>query len=66
MPGICGGAACIGNVPVWIIALISESGGGIQEMLGAYPELKPADCAASLNYALTHRAEIDAHITWNR
>ena len=67
-PGVCGAAACIGNshVPVWIIVLIGEAGGGVREMLAAYPELTPADCAAALNYALTHRAEVDAHITWNR
>ena len=67
-PGVCGGAACIGNshVPVWIITLMSEAGGSVREMLTAYPELTPGDCAAALNYALTHRAEIDAYITWDR
>ena len=67
-PGVCAGAACIANshIPVWIIVLMSEAGAGVQEMLGAYPELTPNDCAAALNYALAHRAEIDAHITWNQ
>lgn len=67
-PGVCGGAACIGNsrVPVWIIVLMSEAGAGVEELLAAYPQLTPADCAAALNYALLHRAEIDAHITWDR
>jgi uncharacterized protein (DUF433 family) len=66
-PGVCGGAACIGSsgVPVWLIVLISESGGGVREMLAAYPALTAEDCAAALNYALAHRAEIDAYITWD-
>ena len=65
-PGIRGGAACIGDsrVPVWIIVLMSEAGAGVGEMLAAYPQLTPGDCAAALNYALRHRAEIDADITW--
>jgi uncharacterized protein (DUF433 family) len=65
-PGVRRGAACIGdsNVPVWIIALMSEAGAGVEEILAAYPQLTPADCAAALNYALMHRAEIDADITW--
>ena len=65
-PGIRGGAACIGDsrVPVWIIVLMSEAGAGVGEMLGAYPQLTPTDCAAALNYALLHRAEIDADIAW--
>ena len=65
-PGVRGGAACIGDsrVPVWMIVLMSESGAGVGEMLAAYPQLTPADCAAALNYALLHRAEIDADITW--
>jgi len=67
-PGVCAGAACIADshVPVWIIVLMSEAGAGVREMLTAYPDLTPAKCAAALNYALTHRAEIDSHITWNR
>ena len=65
-PGIRGGAACIGDsrVPVWIIVLMSEAGTAVGEMLAAYPQLTPADCAAALTYALLHRAEIDADIAW--
>ena len=67
-PGVCGGGACISDslVPVWIIVLMSEAGAGLEEILTAYPQLTPADCAAALNYALMHRAEIDADITWNK
>jgi len=67
-PGIRGGAACIGDsrVPVWIIVLMSEAGACVGEMLAAYPQLTPADCAAALNYALAHRAEIDADIAWDK
>jgi uncharacterized protein (DUF433 family) len=67
-PGICAGAACIGDtrIAVWTIVLMSEAGAGLTEMLGIYPQLTAADCAAALNYALKHRAEIDAYITWNR
>lgn len=66
-PGVCA-AACIGDsgVPVWIIVLMSEAGAGVGEMLAAYPELTPADCAAALNYALARRAEIDADIAWDK
>jgi uncharacterized protein (DUF433 family) len=66
-PGVCNGAACIGAtcVPVWIIVLMSEAGAGVREMLAAYPMLSPADCAGALNYALKHRAEIDAYIAWD-
>ena len=67
-PGVCGGAACVSNslVPVWVIVLMSERGAGLEEILTAYPQLTPADCATALNYALIHRAEIDADITWNK
>jgi uncharacterized protein (DUF433 family) len=67
-PGVCGGAACISDslVPVWMIVLMSEGGAGLEEILTAYPQLTPADCVAALNYALMHRAEIDADITWNK
>jgi uncharacterized protein (DUF433 family) len=55
-PGVCGGAACVGSgrVPGWIIVLMSEAGAGHREMVGAYPDLTPVDCAAALNYALKH------------
>jgi uncharacterized protein (DUF433 family) len=67
-PGVRAGAACIGNtsVPVWAIVLMSEAGAGLPEMTAIYPELTPADFTAALNYALKHRSEIDAHITWER
>jgi|SRR6185312_12161573 len=67
-PGICADAACIGDsgVPVWIIVTMSETGACVAEMLAAYPQLTPADCAAALNYALAHRAEIDADIAWGK
>jgi uncharacterized protein (DUF433 family) len=52
------------RIPVWIIVLMSEAGDGVEEMLVAYPQLTPADCAASFNYARVNRAEIDADITW--
>jgi len=67
-PGVCGGAACIGNtrIPVWVIVVMSEAGAGLAEMLAIYPQLTAAHCAAALNYALKHRAEIDAYITWDR
>ena len=58
--------ACIRGVPVWIIVRMSEAGAGVAEMLSAYPQLTPADCAAALNYALAHRAEIDADIAWDK
>ncbi len=67
-PGVCGAAACIGDsgVPVSTIVRMSEAGAGVAEMLAAYPRLTPADCAAALNYALMHRAEIDADIAWDK
>jgi uncharacterized protein (DUF433 family) len=67
-PGAGGAVACIGDsrVPVWIIVLMSEAGADVGEMLTAYPQLTPADCVAALNYALMHRAEIDADITWHK
>lgn len=66
-PGLCGGAACIGdtNIPVWTIVLMSEAGARLTEMLAIYPQLTPADCAAALNSALKHRAEIDTYIAWD-
>lgn len=68
IPGISGGAACVGDshIPVWIVVLMSEAGAGFPEMMAVYPQLTPADCAAALNYALKHRAEIDAYIIWDR
>jgi uncharacterized protein (DUF433 family) len=67
-PGVGGAAACIGDsgVPVWIIVTMSEAGACVAEMLAAYPQLTAADCAAALNYALLHRAEIDADIAWGK
>ena len=67
-PGVCGSPACIGDsgVPVWIIVLMSEAGADVDDILKIYPQLTRADCAAALNYALNHRAEIDADITWDR
>lgn len=67
-PGVCGGAACIGDtrIPVWTIVLMSEAGAGPAEMLAIYPQMTAADCAAALNYALKHRAEIDTYIAWDR
>ena len=67
-PSICGGAACIGDtgIPVWTVVLMSEAGAGLAEMLAIYPQLTAADCAAALNYALKHRAEIDASVAWSR
>ena len=67
-PDIRGAVACIGDsgVPVWCIALMSEAGASVAEMLGIYPQLTPADCAAALNYARMRRAEIDADITWHK
>jgi uncharacterized protein (DUF433 family) len=58
--------ACIGGVPVGTIVRMSEAGAGVAEILSAYPQLTPADCAAALNYALAHRAEIDADIAWDK
>jgi uncharacterized protein (DUF433 family) len=67
-PGVCAAPACIGDsgVPVWIIVTMSEAGACVAEMLAVYPQLTPADCAAALNYALLHRAEIDADIAWGK
>ena len=64
-PCVCA-VACVGGVPVWIIVRMSEAGAGAAEILSAHPELTPADCAAALNYALAHRAEIDADIAWDK
>ena len=64
-PCVCA-VACIAGVPIWIIVGMSEAGTGVAEMLSAYPQLTPADCAAALNYALAHRAEIDADIAWDK
>jgi uncharacterized protein (DUF433 family) len=60
--------ACIGDsgVPVWTVVRMSEAGAGVAEILAAYPRLTATDCAAALNYALTHRAEIDADIAWDK
>ena len=67
-PDVVGSPACIGDsgIPVWIVVLMSEAGAGVEDILKVYPQLTRADCAAALNYALKHRAEIDADITLDR
>ena len=52
-PQIMGGRACIRGmrIPVSVVVGQIAHGAAIQEILGGYPELEPADIEQALQYA---------------
>jgi uncharacterized protein (DUF433 family) len=51
-PGVCGGAACIGDhrMPVWLLVLKKKMGQSDADILSGYPALTPDDLAAGWAY----------------
>ena len=64
---ICGGDACIAStrVPVWTLEQSRRLGFSEDELLAAYPSLKPSDLLAAWAYVKSHPAEIDQAIREN-
>lgn len=63
-PGVCGGAACVGNtrIPVWLLEDYRRQGATDLELLESYPTLNSRDLANAWAYADAHRIEIAAAI----
>lgn len=61
MPGVCGGAACVGNtrIPVWSLVEKRRLGASDQQILDNYPSLTAAHLRAAWSYYEAHREEIE-------
>jgi len=66
-PGVCGGAARIGNhrITVWVLDILRRQGVPDSEILEDSPLLTPQDLAVAWDYADSHRDEIDRDIDRN-
>ena len=66
-PGVCGGAARIGNhrITVWVLDILRQEGQTDTEILAGYPQLSPDDLHVAWWYADTHRDEIEREIRRN-
>ena len=64
VPGICGGRAVIAGtrIRVSLILQLYRNGMKIEEILGHYAHLRPADIYDALAYAHDHAAEIEADL----
>ena len=64
---VCGGDACIAStrVPVWTLEQSRRLGFSEDELLDAYPSLKPSDLLAAWNYVKSHPVEIEDAIREN-
>ncbi len=67
-PGIVGGRARVEGtrLPVWQIALASQNGSSVEELVGTYPDLTPAAVHSALAYYWDHKTEVDAEIEAHR
>ncbi len=52
-PNVCFGKACIRGTRIWVSLILDNLAAGIpeEEILDAYPQLKPEDIQAALVYA---------------
>lgn len=52
-PSVCFGKACIRGTRIWVSLIVDNLADGVseQELLEAYPQLKPEDIRAALAYA---------------
>lgn len=52
-PNVCFGRACIKGTRIWVSLIVDNLAAGISEneILAAYPQLKPEDIRAALAYA---------------
>lgn len=66
-PGIVGGEARVvgTRVPVWVLEQARRLGTREDELLRAYPTLKPQDLANAWEYARSHSEEMDRVILQN-
>jgi uncharacterized protein (DUF433 family) len=66
-PGVCGGAAHIGNhrIPVWLMVLYKKRGLSDADLLTSYPALTADDLAACWDYYRKEPVEIERHLWYN-
>jgi uncharacterized protein (DUF433 family) len=63
-PGVCGGAACIGDtrIMVWLLVDLKHQGASETEILEGYPSLTADDLAAAWEYDRLYPEEINQTI----
>ena len=63
-PGVCGGAACIGDtrIMVWLLVDLKRQGASEKEILEGYPSLTADDLAAAWEYDRLCAEEINQEI----
>lgn len=66
-PGVSGGEPCIirTRIPFWVLEHARRQGASDQDLLDAYPTLRPADLVNAWAFARTHSTEIEAQIRNN-
>jgi uncharacterized protein (DUF433 family) len=66
-PGVCGGAACVGDhrIPVWLLVLKKKMGQSDADILAGYPALTADDLAACWAYYQQEPLEIERLIWLN-
>ena len=66
-PGVVGGVACIvrTRIPVWLLVQAHLLGSDEEEIMRAYPSLRPEDLANAWAYYGAHKKEIDQQIVEN-
>ncbi len=66
-PGVCGGEPCIvrTRIPVWVLEQARRLGATEDQLLGAYPALRPDGLINAWAYVRSHRSEIDEQIREN-
>src|SRR3954471_12844505 len=68
VPGVCGGAACVGKsrIPVWLLVAYQRDGWSEKQLLANYPTLSSEGLAAAWEYYRNNAAEIEAAIQANQ
>ena len=66
--GVRGGRPILRNtrMPVWLIIAMWKKGDSVEDILIAYPHLKPAAVYDAISYYLDHQTEIEQQIAANR
>lgn len=66
--GVRGGLPILRDtrMPVWLIITMWKKGDSIEEILIAYPHLKPAAVYDAISYYLDHQADIEQQIAANQ
>ncbi|MBE7545520.1 MAG: DUF433 domain-containing protein [Bryobacteraceae bacterium] len=66
-PEVCGGEPCLvrTRIPVWLLEQARRLGTSEQQLLEAYPSLRPEDLANAWAYVRAHQHEIEAQIQAN-